>query len=338
MDYRKRLANREEVATQEMARAYSKAMVPVLNDLKRIEALILEAQKNGDEPDQVLIMLQSQARANLQILREGLKQWANASAQAISAGQKDSAMMSNDQKKIVDLVQGPTPTGVVVAWNPINEEAIQSIVGFAGDGSPLRDLFDGIFEAQENAIVDTLVAGTAAGLGPEALSRAMYARVADPFNLPMTRAKVIARTEMMRASRAANQILFEQNPAITGYRRMAVQDRRACPACIALSGTFHKVGEIMPTHPQCRCTQVPVTKTFAEITGDRSIPDFNVPPLTGDMIMSGLSIDDQQAVLGMERWQMWKQGTPLQNFISVVDDPDWGPTTRTKPMWDTKPR
>jgi len=336
MEHRKRLANREEEATQQMARAYSVAMVPVLRKLKQLEAMIAEAQANGEDPDQVLLMVHNQTRQNLQTLKDGLKKWSMQSVGAISEGQKDSALMANDQKKIVDLIQGAPPAGVVVAWNPVSEESIQALVGYAGNGSPLQDLFDGIYQAQENAIIDTLVAGTAAGIGPEALARAMYHRVADPTNLPMSRAKVIARTEMMRASRAANQMLFEQNPGIIGYRRMAVQDLRACPACVALSGTFHKVGEIMPTHPQCRCTQVPVTKTWAEITGNKDLPDFNAPPLTGEMIMSGLSIDDQQQILGMERWQMWKNGTPLQNFISIEDNPDWGPTTRTKPIWDTK--
>ena len=338
MDYRRRLADREEVATQEMAQAYTVAMVPVMNRLKRITAQIEEMKANGEEPDAIMLMVQSQLQQNILTLREGLKEWKDKSVVAVSNGQRDSAMLANTQKQVVDLIQGTPPPGVVVSWNPINEEAIQALVGYSGDGSPLADLFDSVVSAHENGIRDSLIAGTAAGLGPEALAGVMYSRVADPTNLSMTRARVIARTEMMRASRAANQMLFADNPGIIGYRRMAIQDSRACIACIGLSGTFHKVGDIMATHPQCRCSQVPVTRSFAEIVGDKTIPDHNPPPLTGEMIMSGLTEADHRAILGDVRYEQWKNGTKLDKFFTIENDPEWGPTTRIKPIWDTQSR
>ncbi|NBT33509.1 MAG: hypothetical protein EBT13_16860 [Rhodobacteraceae bacterium] len=152
--------------------------------------------------------------------------------------------------------------------------------------------------------------------------------------LPRRRAETIARTEMLRASREAQRLQYESNPAVNGYRRVATQDSRVCLACLALSGTLHKTAEIMPSHPNCRCVMVPVTPSLAEITGDPSIPDLRPGAITSDNILTGLNEKEIVGIMGPKRYELFKNGTPLVDMVEVRMDPRWGPTTRVKPIKD----
>jgi hypothetical protein len=137
---------------------------------------------------------------------------------------------------------------------------------------------------------------------------------------------------MIRASREAQRQLYTENFAVQGYRRQATQDSRVCLACLALSGTLHKTDEIMPTHPNCRCVLIPETLSWAEITGDSSIPDTRPAVATPDRILAGLSESDKMAIMGPARYQMYLDGKPLADFVQVDQNQDWGPTTRVLPL------
>ena len=198
----------------------------------------------------------------------------------------------------------------------------------AGDGSPLGELFDTIPQVVTDAMQLSLVQGISLGEGPRTVAR----RVQRVAMVGQSRAETIARTEMIRASREAQRQLYTQNPAVQGYRRQATQDARVCLACLALSGTLHKTDEIMPSHPNCRCVMVPATMSWAEITGDSSIPDTRPEVATPERILAGLSETDKLAIMGPKRYEMYQSGTPLGNFVQVQQNQDWGPTTRVIPL------
>ena len=173
-----------------------------------------------------------------------------------------------------------------------------------------------------------LVQGISLGEGPRTVAR----RVRKAADIGRSRAETIARTEMIRSAREAQRQLYTQNPAVQGYRRQATQDSRVCLACLALSGTLHATDEIMPSHPNCRCVMVPATMSWAEITGDSSIPDTRPEVATPDRILAGLSDADKMAIMGPTRYQMYMDGKPLADFVQVEQNQDWGPTTRVVPL------
>jgi hypothetical protein len=79
---------------------------------------------------------------------------------------------------------------------------------------------------------------------------------------------------------------------------------------------------------------VPVTMSWAEITGDDSIPDTRPPVATPEKILAGLSDTDKLAIMGHARFEMYKNGKPLLDMVQVKQDKDWGPTTRVLPLKD----
>jgi hypothetical protein len=139
---------------------------------------------------------------------------------------------------------------------------------------------------------------------------------------------------MIRASREAQRQLYTQNPAVTGYRRQATQDARVCLACLALSGTLQATDTIMPSHPNCRCVMIPETLSWAEITGDSSIPDTRPEVATPDRILAGLTDAEKMAIMGPARFELYKNGKPLLDMVQVKQDKDWGPTTNVLPLRD----
>ena len=77
---------------------------------------------------------------------------------------------------------------------------------------------------------------------------------------------------------------------------------------------------------------VPATMSWAEITGDSSIPDTRPPVATPERILAGLSESDKLAIMGASRYALYAEGLPLSDMVTVVPNADWGPTTRVRPL------
>lgn len=103
-----------------------------------------------------------------------------------------------------------------------------------------------------------------------------------------------------------------------------------CIACIEMSGTVHSVDESMDSHVNCRCTQAPLTKSWADILGplgtDTSdIPDTTVNIPSGDDWFNSQDEATQRDILGTAKYNAWQQGDlSLSDLVGHSDDPEWG--------------
>jgi hypothetical protein len=77
---------------------------------------------------------------------------------------------------------------------------------------------------------------------------------------------------------------------------------------------------------------IPETLSWAEITGDSSIPDTRPAVATPDRILAGLNDSEIQEIMGEGRYRLWKEGKPLSDFVRVKQNQDWGPTTSIVPL------
>lgn len=87
-----------------------------------------------------------------------------------------------------------------------------------------------------------------------------------PFRRATQRAEAIVRTETIRAFNQATIERWRDEEEIIGYQHDAFFDQRTCEICAALHGKFYPKGQENPPpiHPNCRCTLLPVTKTFGK--------------------------------------------------------------------------
>jgi SPP1 gp7 family putative phage head morphogenesis protein len=224
------------------------------------------------------------------------------------------------------VAAGPAPAGASLPWTALPVDAIEALIGFASDGSPLQELFADIGPDIAQRATQALVNGLASGEGIEATARAL-----DPIlNVGRARARNIAHTETMRAMRQATAQSYAQNTdVLEGWIWTASLTTRTCPACWAMHGTEHPASERLDGHQQCRCAMVPKVRSWSEILGDASIPDDRPVIETGEEAFQRLSENDQRSILGDGLYALWSEGSVSFDALAVrTEDPRWGASVR----------
>jgi len=147
--------------------------------------------------------------------------------------------------------------GGVIGFNaPIHAESIGML--YIRNFEELR----GVTEAMAQKISRTLAQGMAEGKGPVAIARSL---VNEVDGITRTRARVLARTEIIRAHSEATLNSFESAGAL-GVTVMAeiLTAGDACPICVGLEAetqakpiSIAEARGIVPVHPNCRCSWLP---------------------------------------------------------------------------------
>lgn len=189
---------------------------------------------------------------------------------------------------------------------PVN--AIESMIGFAADGSPLRDLLMKSYGESVSGITDALLTGLAKGLNPNDVAQLM----ADGFGVGLDRALTIARTEQLRAYRLGSLEQYRQSDVVMQYKRLAKKDDTTCLGCLFQDGEIYSTEDEFAEHPNGRCVIIPVP-----VGAD---PQWE----TGTQWFEKLPEDRQRSMLGDARFDAWQGGTPLSDMSKLVSNATWG--------------
>ena len=126
----------------------------------------------------------------------------------------------------------------------------------------------GITAEMDKQISRTLANGLAEGLGPMDIARSLANRVEK---IGIVRARMLARTEVVAAHAEASLNVFDEAEA-EGVSLEAefttAQDDKVCQECQALAEktfTIREARGMLPVHPNCRCTWLPVVKNPREV-------------------------------------------------------------------------
>ncbi len=167
---------------------------------------------------------------------------------------------------------GGTPQAVAFSVDtafaaPVNAQSVQLIYTRA-----FQDL-KGISDVMSQQISRVLATGLTEGRGPAYIARQIVDRV---DKIGITRAKTLARTEVIRAHHTAMINRYEE-AQILGVTVKAewstAGDDRVCPDCFWLDGelfTLKEVATLIPLHPNCRCIALP-----ANVGEDPRFIDFD---------------------------------------------------------------
>lgn len=112
-----------------------------------------------------------------------------------------------------------------------------------------------------------LIRGVALGTNPKQVAREMLRRTKHGFDGGLRRAKTIARTEMLDATRRASQEWgLANSDVLLGWRWTCEFSSRTCPSCLAMHGQLFSLDEFGPDdHQNGRCTCTFVTKSWADL-------------------------------------------------------------------------
>lgn len=161
-------------------------------------------------------------------------------------------------------------------------------------------LADDVTEETESIIADIIATAFREGLIPREV-----AKLIDGSFDNKSRAMMIARTEIVRASNYGALSSYKQSGVVQGKEWLTAQDEKVCPYCgglngkvLGLSESYLPVGGILefdgrsmtnnyldvqapPVHPRCRCTILPVLE---EITNVVTTPKFDLNYQTYGMV------------------------------------------------------
>lgn len=222
---------------------------------------------------------------------------------------------------------GEPPPGVTVGFTALNAEAVRDLVGFLSDGSPLRSLLDELGPEASRQVREALIAGVATGQHPTAIAR----QIRQALGGNLVRALTIARTEMLRSYRAALLRSYQQNSkVITGWVWYSALGTNTCAFCWSMHGSFHRLEERFASHPRCRCTPIPKTKTWQELGQDLGVDLSGVPETRGEVepgpaMFARLPASQQRAILGPAKFAAYQAGAiRLEDLRGFRRDPRWG--------------
>lgn len=197
-------------------------------------------------------------------------------------------------------------------------QAVENMVGNAGDGTPLGNLLRRSFGDEGIQVGKTLVCGTGLGWHPERIARAMR----EVVNVTLDKAIVIGRTEELRVYREASRQQYIESGIVEGYRRVAARSTRTCLACLMADGVFYLLSEPFDEHPNGRCTSIPVVRGAPQVVYE-----------SGEQWFMRQDEATQRGMMGPGRYEAWQEGRfRLQDLISVRHSHDWGYSLQVTPL------
>lgn len=316
--FREEVLRQERTASAEMVRVYGatwqriKAEIDLFN--KRRQERLDKGEKVSDWQLLRLKDLQKQVEREISAFEKFAEE-------KITAQQREVIdLASRHTEYLVRTALGKLPNGYGVSWNRVPKEALEDLVGFLQDGSPLRDLFNS-YEATGQEAMDILTQGLALGLNPRVIASQMRKALGDD----MVRALRIARTEVLRSYRESSRRGYEANNNIVkGWIWNAACNERTCASCWSKHGSFHTLDEQLLDHICGRCSMLPVTKSWEEM-GFIGIRDTSPKIPSGEELFNKLSDVEKLAVLGPAKYAAYKEkAITLADLSKFKPDDKWG--------------
>lgn len=220
-----------------------------------------------------------------------------------------------------ELAHRASRPGVSIQWARLPAGAVEELVGYMRNGSPLRTLLDELGAEGSQAVREGLLEGLALGKSPRETAN----RVRERFGGGLTRALRISRTETMRAYRGAALRSYRENSdVVTGWRWLAAKSQRTCAMCLAMDGTWHPLSEELNDHPNGRCVAIPAL---------RGEPRNRAEGETGREWFDRQTEDVQRRVLGNAGYEAYRAGAvTLDDYIGMRRNREWGTTRQARSL------
>ncbi|PDW02286.1 phage minor head protein [Candidatus Viridilinea mediisalina] len=326
--FRAALLRRDEAALRRLMAAYQPAYAAIQREVAVLTAQIAAARAAGETIRPAWL----RERGRLEVLeRQIVQEWARFAAtaeQVITQTQREAVVAAVVEaaaltQAALDEAGLPSRLAVGGSVTRLPTEATAALVGVLGDGSPLRGLLDALGQEAAASVEAALLRGVTIGRNPRQTARDI--RTALGGNL--TRALTIARTEHLRAYRGATLERFRDNADILrGWQWRASPSARTCAVCLAMDGREFGLNEAMPTHPNCRCTQIPLLR-------DRPAPTRTL----GADWFADQDEATQRRILGPGAFDLYRSGRiTLGDLVGVRNDPRWGPTIYRRSLGDVR--
>jgi hypothetical protein len=319
-DFRRELANREASQFAVMTRRWLD-IEQALSARIDILANEIDAMRLRGEPvNQSKIMRLENYKSLLSQTAAEVGRYQDYATRLIADQQRDYARLGIDQARAQIRAAYIQAGRSVARFDLLPIEAVENMVGLAGDGKPLFSVLSQRALTPEaiDGLTTALIRAVAMGDNPKTTAKKMK----DGLTQGLTKALTIARTEQLRAFREAGRQQAEKSGVVTGWIRRSALQARTCLACLSLDGKEYSISEPMDDHPNGRCFQEFIIK---------DVPPSQVE--TGAEWFDRQSEKTQRAMMGTigkDVYQGWKDGRFEFSDLSKMRHSDtWGDTATT---------
>jgi SPP1 gp7 family putative phage head morphogenesis protein len=319
--FRTQALARERRAASELVHAYGESWKRIRIELNRLTAQIENARLAGEDVSPSWLFQQERLRSlQIQVERE-INHFAIYANKRIQEEQRAEIAAARNDAGALMKAASANEAGIELSFSQLPTGAVENMVGFLGDGTPLGRVLDRWGAEASKATSDRLVQAIVLGHGPRQIARDLRA----DFGGSLTKALTIARTEVLRSYRqAAHQTYKKNSDVIDGWIWQASLSGRTCPACIALNGTFHTVDETLDDHVNGKCTMLPKTKPWADL-GFGGVEETSIEIESGEDWFARQAEKTQRSVLGDAGFEAYNSGAvKLGDFVGTNYSPQWG--------------
>lgn len=324
LKFRREVEAYEAAAADRLTAAYAHAWRDIRQQLEQLQREIRQAREAGEEVNAGWLFRQERLQRLQAQAEERVAAWVPHANEAIRTAQEQAVNAAlGHTANLTQLAFANTPAEALAAVNfaRLNAGAVQDLVGFASNGSPLRTLLDKLPASAGASVEKRLVAAVATSQNP----RVTASLIREDLGGDLTRAQRIARTETFRAYRESSRRSYAANEQLyTGWVWVAALQARTCAACLAMHGTLHPFTETLNGHVNCRCTMLPRRKSLAEL-GYPGIPDSRLELETGPEWFARQPVEMQARILGAKGQAAYAAGdVTLEDFVGVHHSAEWG--------------
>ncbi|MDD1539412.1 hypothetical protein [Riemerella anatipestifer] len=212
---------------------------------------------------------------------------------------KEWLLAERKQKQLVDEIAKRTNLNktLINKYNRPNMEALLAFQNRKTDGLRLSDRIWNYTNQFKNEIELGLDIGLGEGKSASELSRDLRSYLKEPDRLyrkvrdkhgqlvlsqrakeyhpgqgvyrsSYKNAMRLTRTENNMAYHEANYLKYQEFDFVIGIEIRLSNNPNHCPFCASMAGKYPKHFKFWGWHPQCRCTTIPILKSFAEIQAD----------------------------------------------------------------------
>jgi hypothetical protein len=198
---------------------------------------------------------------------------------------------------------------VAASFKNLNPKAIENLVSYFGEGSPLMARLDKL--AGENAlrVAQTIIDNVALGNNPKTIA----GLIKNSLGGGLTDALRMTRTVQIWSYRESNRASYLANADIVKkWIWYSALTPTTCSSCIAMHGTVHDLDEVLDDHFNGFCTALPLTIGAENPIGENAGKDY----------FDSLEESRQREILGDEKWQALQDGKFEFNQLSIQKEND----------------
>lgn len=314
--FRRQVLEADQESRTDLIKAYGVAWREIKASLDEMTSLIATARASGESTSSAWLQRQTRYRSLLGQVSQEVGRIAEIGAITLPREQAELVRLAQEHMRELARAQVAIPTpdiGVAASFNRLNPDAVETMVGFFQDGSPLRDGLNELGPAAAEDIAAALRRGVILGESTDAIAR----RARHAFGGNLVAAKRLSRTALIRTyQEASHQTMLLNRDILNGWYWLAAlgAKRPPCASCVALHGSFHPLRERLSDHWQGRCTAVPGVKGETVNLG------------SGEEWLRRQDEETQAAVLGAESARKaWEAGrVELVDFTTVRRNKYWG--------------